>query len=92
MPKGTTGISPKLVSGWSSFPFKVTKRTSPILYEVESMNWSRDKIKVVTSLTKIKLYQAEYDNTSVGATNTNENDYKPETFMNMIYLWMITRI
>ena len=68
------------MSGWSKYPFKITKRISPILYEIESLRWSINKITLVTTLTRIKLYKGEYDDTNDNASTTDIKDYNPSVF------------
>ena len=79
-PKRISGSSPKLMSGWSKHPFKIIKRITPILYEIESLRWSVNKIRLVTSLTRIKLYKREYNDSSDNATRTDIEDYNPSVF------------
>ena len=54
--KPTTGIISKLTSAYS-LPFRITKRISPVCFELESLGWTREPFKVVRSLSDIKLYR-----------------------------------
>ena len=47
------GISTKLISPWSP-PFKVIKKISPVIYQVESQGWNQSKIILQRSISYLK--------------------------------------
>ena len=72
--KGKPGISRKLQPAWS-LPFKIQKRISPTTYELISLNWSKKPIKLLRSLSSIKLYEG-----SKTDFTGQENDYDEQEF------------
>ena len=72
LPQKKRGLSPKLTPGWS-YPFIISKRISPVVYELTSLGWSDEEIKVVRGLSSIKIYN--------GPNNFNEpQNYDPKDF------------
>ena len=57
-----------------SFPFKITKRISPVCFELETLGWSEPKFKVVRTLSDIKLYHGPDEFNP--ETGHNQKDYQ----------------
>ena len=60
MPQTKKGKAPKLTPGWS-YPFKIIRKITPAVYELEALNWSQEPIRVIRGLSHLKLYQGETD-------------------------------
>ena len=73
--KGRVNQARKTTTAWS-LPFKIEKRISSTVFELESLNWSETPIKMIRGLSSLKLYKQ-------GKTDFSEErgEYEPKDFM-----------